>query len=69
MTEGYERGKLDGQILQELKDVNEHLVEIKDAVKGHEKRIRALEGWRWWTLGASVTVGVGAAKITSAMLL
>lgn len=66
--ETYERGKLDGQMLQEMKDVNAHLVELKSLVQGQERRIRILENWRWWMLGASATIGIGAAKITHAML-
>lgn len=66
--ETYERGKLDGQMLQEMKDMNSHLVELKALVTGQEKRIRILENWRWWMLGASATIGIGAAKITHAML-
>ncbi len=66
--ENYERGKLDGQMLQEMKDMNSHLIELKALVTGQEKRIRILENWRWWMLGASATIGVGAAKITHAML-
>lgn len=66
--ETYARGKLDGQMLQEMKDMNQNLVELKSLVVGQEKRIRILENWRWWMLGASATIGVGAAKITQAML-
>jgi hypothetical protein len=66
--EHYERGKLDGQMLQEMKDMNNHLIELKDLVKGQEARIRILENWRWWLLGASATIGIGAAKITHASI-
>ena len=66
--ETYARGKLDGQMLQEMKEMNQNLVELKSLVVGQEKRIRILENWRWWMLGASATIGVGAAKITQAML-
>ena len=66
--ETYQRGKLDGQMLQEMKDMNSNLIELKSLVLGQEKRIRILENWRWWMLGASATIGVGAAKITHAML-
>lgn len=66
--EQYERGRIDGQVLQELKDINEHLVKIAGSLEGQEKRIRALENWRWWMIGASATIGIGAAKITHAML-
>lgn len=66
--EHYERGKLDGQMLQEMKDINSHLIELKELVKGQEVRIRILENWRWWLLGASATIGIGAAKITHASI-
>lgn len=66
--ENYERGKLDGQILQELKDLNAHFVDLKTLVAGQETRIRTLEQFRWWLIGGSAAVGIGAAKITNAML-
>ncbi len=46
---------------------DEALVDIKLAVGGHEKRLRALENWRYWLLGTSVAAGIGAAKVTQAM--
>lgn len=67
--ENYQRGKLDGQMLQEMKDINSHLLELKELVRGQEKRIRILENWRWWMLGGSAAIGIGAAKITHAALL
>lgn len=66
--ETYERGKLDGQMLQEMKDMNAHLIELKSLVLGQEKRIRILENFRWYMIGSSAVIGVGAAKITHAML-
>lgn len=68
MKDQYDRGKLDGQMLQELKDMNGHLLDLKALVAGQEKRIRTLENWRWWMIGASGVIGIGAAKITHAML-
>lgn len=65
----YEKGKRDGTIIQELRDINAHLVDIKESVKGHEKRLRALENWRWWLIGVFAAGGIGAYKIASAMLL
>lgn len=69
MTEDYDKGKQDGQILQELKDINSHLVDIKQSVQSHEKRIRALENWRWWLIGVFAAGGIGAYKVASAMFL
>lgn len=66
--EDYTRGKLDGQILQELKDLNGHMVTMARNIEGQEARIRVLENWRWWLLGGSAAIGIGAAKITHAML-
>ncbi len=54
-------------MLQEMKDMNQHLVDVKSLITGQEQRIRILENWRWWMIGASATIGIGAAKITQAV--
>ena len=67
IMETYERGKLDGQILQEMKDMNEKLTSTLAVLEKHDGRLRSLENWKWWVIGASGVVGIGAAKITQAM--
>lgn len=66
--ETYERGKLDGQILQEMKDMNEKLSATLAVLERHDGRLRSLENWKWWVIGASGVVGIGAAKVTHAMI-
>lgn len=66
--ETYEQGKQDGRIIQELKDINSKLAAIGGDLKGQEQRIRTLENWKWWLLGASAAIGVGAAKLTHAAM-
>ena len=64
----YDYGKHDGQVIQELKDINSNLSDLKELVRGQEARLRILENWRWYLIGSSAVIGIGAAKLTQAMM-
>jgi hypothetical protein len=61
----YEKGKQDGEILQELKSIGLSLDRIEGIISGQETRIRTLESWRWYLAGA-VALGTGLPQVVKA---
>ena len=46
-----------GKLMQKIDNIHEDVIDIKKDVKAQNSRVRALENWRYYILGAMAAVG------------
>lgn len=57
MENNYDHGKEIGELIQAVRTNTEANNRLLAMFEGQEKRLRALENWRWWLAG-SILVGM-----------
>lgn len=69
MNGEFDHGKFQGMVLAKLSAIHEDLSTLANKVEKQEDRIRSLEGWRWWFMGALALGGIGSfASIAKAFM-
>ena len=63
----FAQGKFQGEVIQKLDDISKKLDAVNTAQGAMDSRMRILENWRYWVIGAATIAG-GASSIVVKVL-
>lgn len=64
----YQAGVFKGEVMAKLDAIHGAINDIRNNTSALEARIRILENWRWWVMGAAAAIGGTSSVIASKIL-